>query len=344
MKILSRPFGKMASGAAVTLYELTNAFGMRVSVLDYGCTIQSILLPGRDGDSIDAVLGYDSIEGYEQGSCYFGALVGRYANRIRGARFSLNGKLCSLKPNEGGNHLHGIFSKIVFSASVQDDALILRHFGPPEEEGYPGGLSVEVRYTLTDENALVMEYEAETDADTILNLTNHTYFNLNGSGDVLQHTLRLDADRFAEVDSALLPTGKLIPVADSPMDFHKARTIAKCMDLSEPQLKRCGGYDHHFVLEHDPSECVLFAELTGNESGIRMTAETTQPGVQLYTGNFVQEDTAPFGKGGKRYEKHAGVCLETQHAPDSPNLPVFPSVVLHPGERYYQKTIYQFHI
>lgn len=343
MIITSRLFGTTAEGNEVFCYDLKNVNGMVVSVLDYGCTIQKILFPDCRGVLTDVVLGYDSLDGYEKGNCYFGAVVGRYANRIRGARFWLNGKCFRLTPNDGGNHLHGVFSKTIFSASTEDDALVLRHLSPPEEEGFPGKLAVTVQYVLTDENELILDYEAETDADTVLNLTNHSYFNLNGDGDILGHSLRISAERFAECDAQTLPTRKLLHAEGTPMDFRDAQVIAETMNLSEPQLQLCGGYDHHYVLDHAPDALFPFAELIGDKSGIRMTASTTQPGVQLYTGNYVQNDTAPFGKGCQRYEKHAGLCLETQHAPDSPNVPAFPSTVLHPGERYHQKTVFQFH-
>lgn len=341
--ILSRSFGRTAKCIEVTCYDLTNNHGMVVSVLDYGCTIQRILVPDHQGTMVDVALGYDTIEGYETGNCYFGAFVGRYANRIRNAEFLLNGKRCKLEPNDGVNHLHGVFSKTMFSPSVKSDSLILRYISPSEEEGYPGNLRVAVQYTLTDDNALIMDYRAETDAETVLNFTNHTYFNLNGEGSILNHTLRLSADRFAECDAQTLPTGKLLSVDGTPMDFRCMRAIDENMDLSNSQLRLCGGYDHHYVLDHEPCALYRFAELTGDKSGIRMEAETTQPGVQLYTGNYVQNDTALFGKGGKRYEKHAGLCLETQHAPDSPNQPHFPSAVLRPGEEYHQTTVYRFY-
>ena len=343
MKIASRLFGITASGDEVTCFDMRNETGMVVSVLDYGCTIQRILVPDRNGVPVDVALGYDCIAGYEQGSSYFGAVVGRYANRIRGGRFPLTGQSISLKPNDGTNHLHGVFSKTIFSSSRTEDGLCFRHYSPPEEEGYPGNLRVTVRYLLTDDNALIMEYEAETDAETVINLTNHTYFNLNGEGDVLHHSLCLFSDQFAQCDAETLPTGRLLPVAGTPMDFRSPRTISELMDLSFEQLRLCGGYDHHYALAHETDALTPFAELIGDRSGIRMTASTTQPGVQLYTGNFVQNDAAPFGKGGRRYEKYAGLCLETQHAPDSPNIPAFPSVILRPGEKYYQKTVFQFH-
>ena len=344
MKITSRPFGNTASGDNVTCFDLQNENGMIVSVLDFGCTIQQILVPDRDGSQIDVVLGYDSVEGYESGNCFFGAVVGRYANRIRGGRFSLNGKTYQLDCNDGENHLHGVFSKRIFDTAVQNDVLCFRYFSSSKEEGFPGNLSVTVQYALTENNQLILDFEADTDADTIINLTNHTYFNLNGEGNVLNHLLRLSSDRFAECDAETLPTGNLLAVADTPMDFRNPRTIGERMDLSCEQLRLCNGYDHHYVLDHASDELFQFAEIIGDQSGIRMTAATTQPGVQLYTGNYVQEDAAPFGKGGRRYEKHAGLCLETQHAPDSPNVPAFPSVVLRPGEKYRQKTVFQFQI
>ena len=232
----------------------------------------------------------------------------------------------------------------IFDAAVQNDVLYLRHFSSSEEEGYPGNLSVTVQFALTEDNQLILDYEAETDKDTIINLTNHTYFNLNGEGNALNHSLQLISDWFAECDAETLPTGKLLAAAGSPMDFRMLRTIGETMDFSCDQIQLCNGYDHHFVLEHASDELFPFAELIGDQSGIRMTAATTQPGVQLYTGNYVQQDTAPFGKGGRRYEKHAGVCLETQHAPDSPNIPGFPSAMLRPGEKYHQKTVFQFRI
>lgn len=344
MMISSRPFGITASGDAILCYDLENQNGMQVSVLDYGCTIQQILVPNRCGERIDVVLGYDTLDGYEQGNCFYGALVGRYANRIRNARFSLNDQCCQLAPNHGLHHLHGVFSKTRFDVLEQAGTLTFSHVSAPAEEGYPGTLTVKVRYVLTDENVLVLDYEAETDEDTVLNLTNHTYFNLNGSGNVLRHKLTLRSDLFAECDAEQLPTGRLLQVEGTPMDFRSVRTVGEGMDFTDPQLMLGGGYDHHYVLNHARDQLFSFAELVGDQSGIRLIAETTQPGVQLYTGNFVQNDTALYGKGGRRYEKYAGLCLETQHAPDSPNLPAFPSVVLRTGETYHQKTVYRFEI
>lgn len=342
--ITASPFGVTKNRETVIRYDLKNERGMTVSILNYGCAVQRILVPMESGDAVDVALGYDRLADYENGNCFFGAVVGRFANRIRGAHFALNGQSIALEPNEGKNHLHGVFSQCVFSASADGDTLTLRRVSPAWEEGYPGTLAVTVQYRLTIDNALSIVYEAETDADTVLNLTNHTYFNLNGSGDVLNHSLRLCADCFAECDSEQLPTGRLISAAGTPMNFRTAHRIGDGMEAQYPQLRLCGGYDHHYVLDHAPGKLNFFAEAVGDRTGIRLECFTTQPGVQLYTGNYVQNDTAEFGKNGVRYGKHAGFCLETQHAPDSPNQPGFPSTVLRTGERYYQKTVYRFSV
>lgn len=330
--VSSRPFGVAAGGEAAACYDLKNERGMVVSVLDYGCTIQRILVPDRTGALVDVALGYDDLAGYESGNCYFGAFVGRCANRIGGARFSLDGVTYSLSANDGEHHLHGVFPHRVFSAALDGNAIVFTRRSPAFEEGYPGNLDVTVRVSLTEDNALQLQYEAVTDAPTVVNFTNHTYFNLNGAGTILNHTLCLRADSFAETDAALIPTGRILPVDGTAMDFRESHTVGE-------RIAQAGGYDHHYVLQPGPQP---FAELIGDRTGIRMTVRTTQPGVQLYSGNFVQDDTAPFGKGGKRYAQHAGLCLETQHVPDSPNHPEFPSIVLRPGERYHEKTIYRF--
>jgi aldose 1-epimerase len=356
-------FGETADGREVTRYRLENSSGMVLSVLDYGCTIQSVMVPDKSGRLTDVVLGYDDIAGYEAGTAYFGAFVGRYANRIRRSEFELNGRIYRLVPNDGENHLHGNFSKEIFAADVLPDGVVFRRTSPDGEEGFPGRLEVEVVCRLTDDNSILLEYKAVSDADTMLNLTNHSYFNLNGSGTILGHMLKLRSDSFTEIGEGTIPTGRILPVEGTPFDFRTWKRIGERIDCGHPQLKLGNGYDHNYVLaEHgragegaasykeagrgaDAYDGVSkFAEIEGDESGIRMECFTTQPGVQLYTGNFVDVDAKAAGKGGVVYPRRAGVCFETQHYPCSPNFPEFPSAVLRQGEEYRQKTVYRFSV
>lgn len=338
--ITSRPFGATAAGEAVTLYTLKNSGGMSVSVLDFGCTVQSMIVKTPDGEKLDVALGYDDIEGYENGTCFFGTFVGRYANRIKGSAFDLDGKHYAIPANEGKNHLHGVLTKTMFSASEEDGSLVFSYLSPDGEEGFPGNLDIRVKYSLTEENELVMDYTAVTDKDTVLNFTNHSYFNLNGcgSGDILGHILRLEADEFTECDAETIPTGRILPVKDTPMDFTGGKTVGQDIRADFEQLRLCRGYDHNFILRGEDGDMKSFAVLKGDRSGITMECSTTQPAVQLYTGNFV-DDT---GKSGVYYSQYSALCLETQHYPCSPNFPEFPSTVLRPGEKYWQRTIYKF--
>lgn len=373
IKIYEERFGATKSGKTVTRYTMENAAGMTVRILDYGCTIQSILVLDKEGSLRDVVLGYDDIDGYEAGSCYIGAFVGRYANRIKGAAFALDGKEYHLSQNDGNNHLHGIYSFEMFSGSVEEGKLVFRRTSPAGEEGYPGTLQMEVIYELRDDNALVIQYRAVADEDTVVNFTNHSYFNLNGDGgDVLGHTLMIGADYFTETDGESIPTGRILPVEGTPMDFRKEKLIGKDIFSEYQQVRQCRGFDHNYVLKtgessggdivkDDPSAFMLkefstcdqkdrspqtvllpFARAAGDKSGIVLEAYTTQPGVQLYTGNFVDEDAAPFGKNERRAPRYGGFCLETQHFPSSPNFPEFPSTLLSPGEEYRQVTVYKF--
>ena len=345
-------FGKTKDGEAVFRYSLRNSRGMCVRILSYGCVIQSILVPDRDGRATDVVLGYDDLSGYEAGSCFFGTFVGRYANRIKGACFSLNGKTYHLEKNDGENHLHGAYCRQVFDGNVVRNAsaggcgagesLVFTRISPDGEEGYPGTLSLEIRYSLTEDNALEIEYAATTDADTVVNFTNHSYFNLNGGGDILGHTLRLASDRYTEADAQTLPTGRILSVEGTPMDFRAGKRIGQDLLSGWEPLQTASGYDHNFILDENAGMLRTFARCAGDISGITLEALTTQPAVQLYTGNYVDGDAAPFGKGGVRYPRYAGFCLETQHYPCSPNFPEFPSTVLRPGERYREKTVYRF--
>lgn len=341
-RITKAPFGVTGDGRAVTRYTMENETGMIVRVLDYCCTIQGVVVPDRDGRPVDVALGYDDMAGYEAGSCWFGAFVGRYANRIGGAAFTLNGKNFTLPKNDGANHLHGTFERRVFAASAEEEALVLRYESPDGEEGFPGALSVTVTYALTAGNTLRMEFRAVTDADTVVNLINHTYFHLSGAGngDILDHILTLDADRVAEIGAGTLPTGRLLPVEGTAFDFREAKPLGRDIFSGEAQLVLARGYDHHFVRASEGfAPC---ARAHSPASGITLTVATTQPGLQLYTGNFVDGDAAPRGKGGVRYPRHGGFALETQHFPDSPNQPGFPSTVLRPGEEYKEVTEYRF--
>ena len=340
--ITSEHFGVTRAGEAVTRWTLRNAAGMEVRILSYGCTVQSILVPDGKGKSVDVALGYDDIAGYESGTCFFGAFIGRYANRIKGAAFELNGRRYTLEKNDGENHLHGVYTAQVFDGAAERDALVFRRVSPDGEEGYPGTLTFEVRYRLTDDNALEMDYLARTDADTVVNFTNHTYFNLNGAGDILGHWLMICADRFTEGDAQTLPTGRICKVQGTPMDFRAGRVIGEDIRSDWEQIRFAHGYDHNFIINGTPGEMRKMASARGDATGIRMEAYTTQPAMQLYTGNFVDMDAAPCGKGGVRYPRYGGFCLESQHYPCSPNFPGFPTTLLRPGEEYHEKTVYRF--
>jgi aldose 1-epimerase len=343
ISILPESFGTTKNGKAVTRYTLVNSNGVGVRVLSYGCAIQSICVPDRNGDFRDVVLGYSSIDGYEEGSVYLGAFIGRCANRIRGAEFTLNGKTYHLEKNDGNNNNHGAFARRVVDGYIDNDAIVFRFISHPSEEGYPGILSVELRYRLTEDNALEIEYRATTDEDTVVNLTNHAYFNLSGDGsDILDHSLRLYADRFTEVGGENLPTGEIRIVEGTPLDFRTAKPIGRDIFADDEQIRLCLGYDHNFIINKGDSEPKLFAEASSPKSGITLAAYTTEPGFQLYTGNFLDTDAAPCGKNRVRYPRYGGFALEAQHYPDSPNIPHFPSVVLRKGEKYYQKTVYRF--
>ena len=345
IEIISQPFGTTKKGEPVTQYILTNGNGMCVKIISYACVVQNILVPDQNGTIRDVVLGYDTLEGYETGSSFFGAFVGRYANRIKNAEFELNGRTCHLSKNDGSNHLHGIYCYQVFDGQIDGNSVVFKKLSPAFEEGYPGKLSIEVRYTLTEKKALEIEFKATTDEDTVVNLTNHSYFNLNGNdgSTILDHELFIDADHFTETDRETLPTGKILSVSGTPMDFRAAKPIGRDIEADYDQLKFCKGFDHNLILNRSGSDgLTLFAKAKSPCSGIELSCYTTQPAVQLYTGNYADEDKAPFGKGGIRYPRYGGFCLETQHYPCSPNYPDFPSTVLKKDETYYQKTVYQF--
>jgi len=342
MSIEKQAFGKTKDGKEVDLYTLTNTNGLKAKITTYGGIVTSLQVPDRDGNLADIVLGYDTVDEYIKSNPYFGALIGRYGNRIAKGKFTLDGVEYTLATNDGPNHLHGGikgFDKVVWKASAMETdegpALKLTYVSPDGEEGYPGTLTCTVVYTLTDNDELKISYEAETDKATVLNLTHHSYFNLGGfdSGDILDHELQLNADNFTPVDDTLIPTGKIQPVKGTPMDFTSPKVIGSRIGHVK------GGYDHNYVLNSSDGSLALAASVHDPKTGRVMEIYTTEPGIQFYSGNFL--DGTLKGKGAV-YNKHYGFCLETQHFPDSPNKPEFPSVVLKPGEKYTQLTVHKF--
>ena len=345
MSITSTFFGRTQSGRDVYLYTLENKNGMRVEVIEYGCAVKSIIVPDRTRGARDVVLGYATLEDYELATASVGAFVGRVANRIENAVFTVEGKTYHLAQNNGKNHLHGVLNKTVFHASVEDDRLALRYTSPDGEEGFPGTVEICVTYTLTDENALVMDYTATTDETTILNFTNHSYFNLVGaeSGSIEEQTLMIRAKEFCEGNEETCPTGRILPVAGTPFDFTKEKPIGRDLFSDDPQLRMAHGYDHNFVLDKDYGELALVATAYSARTGIVMDTYTTQPGMQLYTANFLGNDTQP-GKTGAMHANYQAFCLETQHYPCTPSHPEFPSIEVHPDEEYHETTIYKFSV
>jgi aldose 1-epimerase len=338
-----------AQGKPVEIYTLKNAGGVEAAITNYGGIVVSLKTPDRSGKFADVVLGFDSLDGYLKEHPYLGAIIGRYGNRIAKGRFKLNGVEYKLATNNGANALHGGlkgFDKVVWTAkevsSPDSPALELTYVSKDGEEGYPGNLTATVRYTLTNKNELRIDYTATTDKDTVVNLTNHSYFNLagEGAGDILGHQIMIDADRFTPVDEGLIPTGELKPVAGTPFDFRKPHAIGERIDAADEQIRRGKGYDHNFVLNGNMGTMRLAARVVEPKSGRVMEVSTTEPGVQFYTGNFL--DGSVKGKGGKAYNFRYGFCLETQHFPDSPNQPKFPSTVLKPGQTYKSTTVYRF--
>jgi aldose 1-epimerase len=336
-------FGSLPDGTEIVLYTLTNKNGLRARIMTYGATVVSLEVPDRNRKLGDIVLGYGSLDGYLTASPYFGCIVGRYGNRIAKGRFTLDGITYELAKNNGENHLHGGikgFDKAVWKAeSVSESGSVgvkLSCLSKDGEEGYPGNLSVTVVYGLTDENELKISYEATTDKPTPVNLTHHGYFNLagQGHGDILGHVLMLNADSYTPVDEGLIPTGEILPVKGTPMDF----TSPKAIGARIAEVK--GGYDHNFVLRGGGGKLGLAARVSEPTSGRVMEIDTTEPGIQFYTGNFL--DGTITGKGGQVYQQHYGFCLETQHFPDSPNKPHFPSTILRAGAVYKTLTVHKF--
>ena len=353
-KVKQESFGKTADGREAKIFTLTNSKGGEARITDYGATVVSLKMPDREGKSDDIVLGMNSVEGYTNNTYmkanpYFGAIAGRYANRIAKAKFTLGGTEYKLAANNGANNLHGGkigFDKVFWTAreigAENGSAVEFTYLSKDGEEGFPGNLTAKVVYTLTDNNELKIDYTATTDKETVVNLTHHSYFNLagSGSGDILKHRLQIFADRFTPIDTESIPTGELQAVDGTPFDFRQSKPIGKDIEAANAQLKNGKGYDHNFVLNGDAGKMRPAAIVEEFGSGRVMEVTTTEPGIQLYTGNFL--DGSLKGKNGASYGLRNGFCLETQHYPDSPNRPEFPSTVLKPGETYRSSTVYKF--
>ena len=339
VKIEKRSFGKTARGENVTLFEIGTP-ELTACVLDYGATVQALLVMDKNGKPVDVVLGHDTIEGYETHDGYLGACVGRVANRIGGAEFTLNGKMYPLAKNDGQNHLHGGlrgFDKYVWDAEILEDGVKFSRVSPDMEEGYPGNLAVSVTYRV-ENGAFTITYDAKSDRDTLCNLTNHSYFNLNGGGSALSHVLQINTDQFLENSNQCMPTGKILSVDGTPFDFRAPKPVGQDIGANDQQLQNCGGYDHNFCLP-DTGDLYEAAVLSSPKSGITMKTLTTMPGVQLYTANFL----GPWeGKGGAMYDKRGAVCLETQFYPNAMRCEGFRKPILKAGETYHQTTVYAF--
>jgi aldose 1-epimerase len=345
------PFGKMPDGAAISQYTLTNSKGVTMKVINYGGIITHLMVPDKQGVFEDVVLGYDSLAPYLERNPYFGALIGRYGNRIAKGKFTLDGKAYTLEQNNLGNSLHGGpkgFDKRVWTIEPltvdNGSAIKLTYLSKDMEEGFPGNLQCEVIYHLTDSNELKLNYRATTDKKTIINLTQHSYFNLSGNTklDILQHELMLNAGKFVPVNETLIPTGELKNVSETPFDFNTPTAIGARIDKDDQQLKFGGGYDHCWVLKESADTLKLAATLHDPSTGRVMSVYTTEPGIQFYSGNFL--DGSITGKYSAVYKKRYGLCLETEHYPDSPNQKNFPTVVLNPGEVYNTSTVYTFSV
>lgn len=343
MKKLS--WGKLPDGREVDLFTLVNGKGMEAAITNYGGILVSLKVPDKSGRPLDIVNGFDSFDGYIKNPAYFGAVIGRYANRIAHGEFQLDGVKYHVPKNDGANALHGGvlgFDKRIWDSRTTPNGVEFTYISKDGEEGYPGTMTARVTYSMTDDNGLRLDYRATTDKNTVVNLTNHSYFNLagQGDGDILGHELTLEADRFTPVDSGLIPTGVLQPVEGTPFDFRKPAVIGSRINDSNEQLKLGKGYDHNWVLNRKGGSVELAARVREPRSGRVMEVLTDQPGIQFYTGNFL--DGSIHGKFGAMYKQRCALCLETQHFPDSPNHPDFPSTVLKPGQEYKTSTIFRF--
>jgi aldose 1-epimerase len=340
-------FGKLANGTPANIYTLTNKNGMQAKITNFGATVVSLAVPDRDGHLADVTLGYDDLRSYEADTSFFGGIIGRYANRIAGGRFSIEGIEYKLAQNNNGNHLHGgirgfnrvLWKVITTEVNSAGASLKLSYLSKDGEEGYPGNLTATVIYTLTNSGDLKIDYSARTDKETVVNLTNHCYFSLAGAGSILKSELRINADRFTPTDKTSIPTGELRSVKNTPFDFLRPTPIGAGIEEQDEQLLFGNGYDHNYVLNKLRPGLTLAAEVYEPTSGRALQVLTTEPGLQFYSGNYLKDVK---GKAGQVYQKREGFCLEAQHFPDSPNRPNFPAVVLKPGAFYRQTTIYRF--
>ena len=344
--ITKSEFGKLPDGTVIDSYTLHNLHGVSATIITYGAILTQLFVPDKNGKLGDVVLGFDKLESYEgDPHPFFGATIGRYGNRIANGKFTLDGKEYHLYINNAPNTLHGGkvgFDRRVWKAApsenAQGESVQFTYVSPDGEEGYPGTLTVKLTYTLTNSNELQIKYAAETDKPTVLNLTNHSYFNLGGTADVLQHVLQLHADNYTPVDSTLIPTGQIASVAGTPLDFRKPTAIGAHIG----EIKDIGGYDHNFVVNGKPGTLRLAARVEDPATGRQMEVLTSEPGMQFYSA--IHLDPTIIGKGGKPYQKYGALCLETQHYPDSPNHPTFPTTVLRPGQKFTSETIYKFSV
>lgn len=349
MSITKKYFGKTNDGTEVHIYTLINSNGMSAEITNYGGIVVSLKVPDKNGNFVDVVLGHDKLEEYFANKPYFGAIIGRFANRIENGSFELNGTEYKVAKNDGENHLHGGivgFDKVVWNSEIVEEegreVLNLSYSSKDGEEGYPGNLRVKVTYTLTEDNSLKIDYSAVTDKDTIVNLTNHSYFNLSGqgSGDILGHEVKINADKFTVNDQYSIPTGEIRDVKGTPMDLTEFTLVGKGIDSDFEQIVFGKGYDHNWILNKDGDGCVKAAEVYDRTSGRLMEVYTTKPGIQFYTGNFIE--ASETGKNGAAYDKRSGLCLETQYFPNSIKHKHYPSPILRAGEKYRHSTIYKF--
>lgn len=344
MSITKEEFGQTKNGEKVSKYTVTNKNGMSFSAIDYGACITNLNVADKNGNFDDIVLGFDDVAGYEVNGCFFGSFIGRHGNRIGDAKFSINGKTYEVEKNDGKNNLHGGtpgYNKVMYSVETTDNSITFKRVSPDMEQGYPGNLDIAMTYTLTDDNELKIDYKTSSDADTLCNLTNHSYFNLKGhkGGQIIDHFVKIKANCFTETSDDLIPNGNIIDVTGTPMDFREGKKISEDIEADYKPLKIAGGYDHNFCLDIDGSKVELVAELSEETTGRKMEVYTDLPGMQLYTGNFIVKED---GKENTVYTKRTGVCFETQFFPNSVNVPSFKSCVLKAGESFTSTTVYKF--